>query len=33
MYLHCFPLAKIVTDNLSVVRAFIDRDELYFEVS
>ena len=33
MYLHCFPLAKIVTDNLCVVRAFIDRDELYFKVS
>ena len=27
------PLAKIVTDNLCGVRAFIERDELHFEAS
>ena len=27
------PLAKIVTDNLYRVRAFIERDELHFEAS
>ena len=31
--LSLLPLAKIVTDNLCGVRAFIERDELHFEVS
>ena len=31
--LSLLPLAKIVTDNLCEVRAFIERDELHFEAS